>query len=89
MNAHIHTHNAIAAKATLKFMQRRPIAAAALKAVLYFSSFLFPVVGERQRTKKIKRDRERTVGCSLVKFGTIHDYYLHSAIIKGHCLIFM
>lgn len=28
-------------------------------------------------------------GCSLVGFGTIHDYYLHSAIIEGHCLICM
>lgn len=29
------------------------------------------------------------LGCSLVGFGTIHDYYLHSAIIEGHCLICM
>lgn len=29
------------------------------------------------------------LGCSLVEFGTIHDYYLHSAIIEGHCLICM
>lgn len=30
-----------------------------------------------------------TLRWSLVNFGTFHDYYLHSAIIEGHCLIFM
>lgn len=72
---------AIAARAKWKFMRCRPWK-------LCYSFFNHSLVGCGFWSEGVICSTV-TVGWSLVNFGTFHDYYLHSAIIEGHCLIFI